>query len=370
MGNESDVYEKIATMWRLPGSKQLIRVLKNGFTSEEGEIMLRLSTFKTCEQLAKELNQDEKYVQEKLDALSRGWVRGRKGQYITVTNMIAIIPHSTMPGVPEEERRAQWLDWFRTEEYSRWQLESWVRQSKTLGGHAVHRILPSHRALIASPKISPDQILWYEDMPQVFQRVKHIYVGPCGCRSVWGVCDSPMITCMGVAYTEPAANDRRARRKEITPVEAMAIIEECEDKGMLNIPPNRAVAEMFCNCCPCCCEVVYPYNKYGDSRTNQANLSPSRFRASLDQAACSGCQTCIDRCPFNAIELQKVPGSKKMKATIINEKCMGCGLCVIKCPQNALTLELFRPPEHIPTQTSGELENQRTEFPNWLSAPA
>jgi Fe-S-cluster-containing hydrogenase component 2 len=43
-----------------------------------------------------------------------------------------------------------------------------------------------------------------------------------------------------------------------------------------------------------------------------------------------------------------VPGSKKLKAQVIKEKCMGCGLCVIKCAQKALTLELVRPPEHIP----------------------
>ncbi len=368
MNNGNEVYEKICAMWRLPGSKQLMRILKNGFTPEEGEIILGLSAYTTCAELAKKLNKDEKYVQEKLDGLTRGWVRANKGNYIAVPNMIAIIPHSTMPGVSEEERRAQWLDWFRTEEYSRWQLESWVRQSK-LSGRAVHRILPAHRALTASPKIKPEQILWYEDMPQVFQRTKQITVGPCGCRSVWGVCDSPMITCIGVSYTDPVpADPRRARRKEITAAEAMAIIEGCEDKGMLNIPPNNASAAMFCNCCACCCEIVYPYNKYGDARTNAANLSPSRFRATIEQESCSGCQTCVERCPFSAIELQKVPGSKKLKAQVIKEKCMGCGLCVIKCPTNSLTLELVRPPEHIPAGGTWEESAKRVAAnPNWLN---
>jgi Pyruvate/2-oxoacid:ferredoxin oxidoreductase delta subunit len=207
-------------------------------------------------------------------------------------------------------------------------------------------------------------------MPEVFKRAKRIYVGPCGCRSVWGVCDSPLITCIGVTYTEPVASEtRRPRRKEITPDEAMAIMEECEDKAMLNIPPNRAIAQMFCNCCPCCCEIVYPYNNYGDPVTNAANLSPSRFRAVSNQEACSGCQTCVERCHFSAIEMQKTPNSKKLKATIVNEKCMGCGLCVIKCPQKALTLELVRPPEHIPTETTDELEEQRLVLPDWLGAP-
>jgi Na+-translocating ferredoxin:NAD+ oxidoreductase subunit B len=370
MSNENEVYEKIAAMWRLPGSKRLIRILKNGFTPEEGEIMLGLSNFTTCADLAKKLNKDEKYVQEKLDSLSRGWIRGLHGKYATVTNTIAIIPHSTMPGVPEEERRAQWLDWFRTDEYQQWQLESWVRM-RNITGHAIHRILPVHRALAASPKIKPEQILWYEDMPEVFKRTKKIFVGPCGCRSVWGVCDHPMVTCIGVTYTDPVpgpANDRRPKRKEITPDEAMAIIEKCEDEGMLNIPPNNAMAQMFCNCCSCCCEIVYPYNHNGDPVTNEANLSPSRFRATADRESCSGCQTCVERCPFGAIEMRKMPNSKKLKATIVNEKCQGCGLCVIKCPTNALTLELIRPPEHIPVGGSMEETAKKIEaFPNWLN---
>ena len=77
-------------------------------------------------------------------------------------------------------------------------------------------------------------------------------------------------------------------------------------------------------------------------------LAPSRYRAVIDKETCTGCQTCVDRCHFDAIEMQKVPGSKKMKASIINEHCMGCGLCVYKCPSNAITLELVRPPAHIP----------------------
>jgi ferredoxin len=275
-----------------------------------------------------------------------------------------------MPGVPESERKAMWLDFFRTEEYQKWQQESWVRM-RAISGSAIHRILPARRALSASPKIKPEQILWYEDMLEIFKRAKRIQVGPCGCRSVWGVCDSPMVTCIGVSYIEPLpapANDRRPKRKEITPGEAQAIMEGCEDKAMLNIPPNRAVAEMFCNCCPCCCEVVYPYNNHGNAVYNEANLSPSRFRATINHETCSGCQTCIERCHFSAIEMQLGPNSKKLKANVVNENCMGCGLCVIKCPQKAITLELIRPPEHIPTESADELENKRQKFPDWLNA--
>ncbi len=49
-----------------------------------------------------------------------------------------------------------------------------------------------------------------------------------------------------------------------------------------------------------------------------------------------------------AISLQKVSGSKKMKAVVDPEKCFGCGVCVLKCEPKSLKMVIVRPPEHIP----------------------
>src|SRR5271157_2532353 len=110
MSNES-VYEKIAAMWRLPCSKGLIRILKNGLTPEDGEIILGLSNLITPEELARKLNMDVQTVQSRLYALSGGWVIPHDGKYITFPDMAGVMPldNSTMPNVSEEERRAQWV---------------------------------------------------------------------------------------------------------------------------------------------------------------------------------------------------------------------------------------------------------------------
>jgi Na+-translocating ferredoxin:NAD+ oxidoreductase RNF subunit RnfB len=78
-------------------------------------------------------------------------------------------------------------------------------------------------------------------------------------------------------------------------------------------------------------------------------LAPSRFKAVIDETLCNGCQTCVERCHFDAIEMRKAAGSKKMKSFVLDEHCMGCGLCIYTCPQKAMHLEIVRPPEHIPT---------------------
>jgi ferredoxin len=75
----------------------------------------------------------------------------------------------------------------------------------------------------------------------------------------------------------------------------------------------------------------------------------------VNQELCIGCETCVKRCKFDAIEMEEVAGAEKPKAKIINEHCLGCGVCVVKCPKQALTMELIRPPEHIPTVSVVEL---------------
>ena len=45
---------------------------------------------------------------------------------------------------------------------------------------------------------------------------------------------------------------------------------------------------------------------------------------------------------FDAIDLVKVPSSKKMKATVDPEKCWGCGICVVGCPPSAILFSRVR----------------------------
>jgi Pyruvate/2-oxoacid:ferredoxin oxidoreductase delta subunit len=308
----------------------------------------------TAEGLAKKLNLDVKTVQTKLDNLgSRWWVSSQEGRYSSFSGQPPIFEFSTLSNVPEKERRAQWLDWYRTEEHQKWlHEESRRRLSKVKRRKAGMRILPAHRALTASPDIKPEQILWFEDLSEVFKTVTKIFVKRCPCRLAYGTCDAPLESCINFSYDENTPElVTRLGGKEISAAEATAIVEDTEDRAMLNITANRVKLGEFCTCCPCCCGILYPYFNYGDTITKEATLAPSRFRAVIHREACSGCQTCVERCHFDAIEMQKMPNSKKLKANITNEKCMGCGLCVIKCPQNAITLELIRPPEHIPAES-------------------
>jgi len=52
----------------------------------------------------------------------------------------------------------------------------------------------------------------------------------------------------------------------------------------------------------------------------------------VDQEECTGCETCVERCQVNAIEVED-------DIAIINsDACIGCALCVSTCPTEAISM--------------------------------
>ena len=71
-------------------------------------------------------------------------------------------------------------------------------------------------------------------------------------------------------------------------------------------------------------------------------VAPSRFAAFVDVDLCSGCETCIDRCFFEALSMQDD------FAAVDPERCLGCGVCTVVCPTEALRLKEVRSSDFVP----------------------
>jgi Fe-S-cluster-containing hydrogenase component 2 len=54
--------------------------------------------------------------------------------------------------------------------------------------------------------------------------------------------------------------------------------------------------------------------------------------AVVDVEKCTGCETCVDECPVEAI-------SMKNDKAVISDECVDCGACVDACPAEAIALE-------------------------------
>ena len=53
------------------------------------------------------------------------------------------------------------------------------------------------------------------------------------------------------------------------------------------------------------------------------------MRIEVDKDVCTGCETCVDSCPYTAIEMQD-------DKAFINEYCQVCRICLSSCPEGAI----------------------------------
>jgi len=213
------------------------------------------------------------------------------------------------------------------------------------------RIVPAYKAIK-----DLDGVLPCENYPEILKAQKRISTVPCACRymetSVGHACrihdEKAHNVCLqfgrGAEYTVVSGSGR-----ELPLDEALALSDRIEEDGLLHMMFNTSAMTGFntsCNCCDDCCMIPVPMKMAGYSV--EKAWAKSRYVAYTLPDECNGCQTCIDRCPFDAIEMGKVDGSKKLKAVLDPEKCFGCGVCVVGCEAGALKMKVVRPPDHIP----------------------
>ena len=209
------------------------------------------------------------------------------------------------------------------------------------------RIVPAYKAIKDIPGILP-----YEDMSAMVASASSISVVSCSCRKRQEAVGEPCshshdMNCIqfnrAAQYTKSRGHGRM-----LSQAEALRLIEEAEDDGLVHQWPNSdaMTTNTLCSCCDDCCIFLLPMKQYGVPWT--AFYAKSRFEVENDLEICDGCQDCIERCQFDALTMEKVPGHKKLKAIVDAEKCMGCGVCVLVCEPESLKMALVRPPEHIP----------------------
>jgi len=368
---QDDVYEKIAEIFEHPGSQNLIKYLKVLFKPEEGELLLEFLEPATCEQVAKRLNMDEKTLSEKLaDFKRRRLLFNKYDEYLfhlAMHGFFARIAAAKKEDIPEGFWKA-WDD-FMPEIEEKMITRSIEMAEKVPVGGMMSRIVPARLAIDSNPNIKPEDILPEEDIHAML-RMKGsqevMAVRDCDCRVRANNCDKPRFNCFEFGKYAEFNLNQSSVMKVVSIEEAIALSDEAERGGLLK---SGAISKnnggVLCNCCECCCNVMGAAIRSGHAHQLRA---PSRYRARVDEELCTGCQVCVDRCFFDAIEMKKVPDSKKMKASIIDEKCMGCGLCVIGCEQKALIFDLVKPPEYILSDQKQRMSPfGRGEMPAWHS---
>ena len=189
------------------------------------------------------------------------------------------------------------------------------------------RTIPVQRSLDATRQVAA-----FEDASRFLKQAKTIAVAECICRKnqdlIGRGCDKPREVCfmmgsMGQYYLD------RGMAREVGVDEAIKILAEAQEAGLVTQPATAQNPGGMCNCCGDCCVVLQALNQH----PRPADMVFSNYFAAVEYDICDGCETCMDRCQMAAISM-----NENDQAEIDLIRCIGCGLCVITCPTEALSL--------------------------------
>jgi Pyruvate/2-oxoacid:ferredoxin oxidoreductase delta subunit len=184
----------------------------------------------------------------------------------------------------------------------------------------------------------PEYVLLHEAEALV-DRVEHIYLWPCNCRSMIGGCKKDVYTCLRFS-------NNREIGWEISKSRAKDIIRHANKAGLmqsaeLSLAADGTISGAICNCCADCC---FPHQlaEMADAR----KLWPlTRYTASHIVERCTACGRCVKRCPFDAFVTDTAKsttssekGARKKTVSFNKTLCRGCGVCSTGCPEDAIQM--------------------------------
>ncbi len=218
---------------------------------------------------------------------------------------------------------------------------------------SIHKVIPVEKSIPVEVQVFP-----YEQASELLNKAKSFGVQKCICRIqkalVGEPCKYPVEVCMVFAPIERAFEDNPDVRV-ITKEEALKILRETEEAGLIHSSSNIREGHFFiCNCCTCCCGIMRGISQLGIENS----VAKSDFYATVNPEVCAGCETCVERCQFGA------PSITDNISHVDQKRCVGCGQCVMACPSEAMTLvrkpedQISPPPHNIKEWALERAENR------------
>ena len=322
------LYRQLAEAVGAMESPLIQKIFEALLKDDEAKVLLAAAPSATAEELGQKTGLSTETIKTMMGSLfNRGLIfKSKKGEQMKYYRVKSIpqMHDSTVltPGISREVLDL-WKKYMETEwrEYGRKMVD-------LLPGPFV-RVIPVNEG------VTPEsQILAYEDVIKIIQSAKTLSVTKCSCRVIDGACGKPLEVCMQVDRAAEY-NLERGTGRALSKAEAIDIVKLSEKEGLVHVVDNRqVVGHVICNCCKdCCLNWTLGPKKW---------VAPSRFEAVADPDLCTGCETCLDRCFFDAIAM------KNDLAVVDPEKCMGCGVCAVSCPSEALRLKEARAADFVP----------------------
>ncbi|MFX1450434.1 MAG: ATP-binding protein [Promethearchaeota archaeon] len=322
-----------------------IRILKSLFTPEEAKIAVRLKfSAKPSEPLesiyerVKDLGYSIEELEKKLDNMvKKGLIHFKKvGDKKLYNNMVFAV------GIYELQINRLTKEWL--EDFFKYAFEG-------LGLALFRTKTPQLRTIPLEQSISSKKYVGnYDDLKELIKNTKGpISVQTCICRKATSIVGRPckvtsrQETCLAFGDFAQSEFDVGLGRS-VSKEEALKIIRQNEEDGLVLQPTNSLELEYICSCCGCCCGLLSGMNLL----PKPVEYFATNYYAEIDPEMCTGCGTCIDRCQMQALKLVDDI------STVNRDRCIGCGLCVPTCPSEAIQLQV-KDKEMVPPTTKDEL---------------
>ena len=311
-----------------------LRILEWIFTQEEAELAGKLKlSGETSKEIAQRLNRSEDGVESLLDTmLTKGqinsWMSKSAG-----ARKYGLMPFAV--GIYEDQLN-------RMDEELAHLLESYFQQGfkrVVATEPVIFQVLPVNKSISTELEIHP-----YQKAEQLIESASSWGVRECICKKqkelIGEPCSYPTTVCLAFVPNVENYFDNSEITEPITKEEALRLLKESEDAGLIHCTYNvQAGHNYICNCCTCCCGVLRGVENLDKPR----EYIKTDFVMTVNADLCTGCETCLDRCQFGALSIPE-------DVTVVDEtRCIGCGVCAIVCPESALEIVKTETSEKPPT---------------------
>jgi Pyruvate/2-oxoacid:ferredoxin oxidoreductase delta subunit len=330
---DMSLYQQLAADLGFPESKMLPKMFAYIASEDEAKFMLAASPPATIEEIAEKTGFPIDKAKSMVDPLFKKGLlfKSKKPdatRYYKVRHFIQFHDATVLtPGI-DQEYLDLWQEFEATEQRA---YQDLIKDHDFRQGM---RVVPVNVTIE-----SQNQVMAFEDVKTMVEEANAIAVTNCSCRVIHGIADVPLEVCMQLNKAADYALERGTGRA-LTKPEAIEMLKMCEEEGLVHCVENKfGLGHVICNCDNVGC------GNWGHDRAYVKKFTaPSRFKARVEAELCTSCETCVDRCFFDAVAMEGQDGTAQIDA----DKCMGCGICVPTCPGDAIIYEEIRKKEFIP----------------------
>ena len=327
-----DAFRAYAAQFGLEDSETLATIFDMLYDHEDDRVLIPALPG-TVEEVSDKTGISVKRVKEELHrlALKGAIMKMPTGQFVLPHILLELRDFSAIwPEAPKEF----FIAWQKLieEEYTKA-----LAKQRELGIKSRSRTLVINEATPVG-----SQVMEHDSLKQIIKDASLVTTVPCPCRLQAQIAgkrptDCPageQSFCMQTGKMAEAVA-KRGIATVLSTEEALKRIDEAAAAGLVHNVTDVSddyqkaseIGMSICNCCPCCCILMYSVYKGFPEILGKSGFSPA-----LDKDACTSCGTCEERCPFYAIKMDDFPEFDM-------EKCLGCGNCVVVCPENAIVME-------------------------------